>query len=101
MIEVDHVFLGADLDGTDWDAPGLTPGAIGTLSASGELGLRSLDVTAAVAADASAGRLRSEFRLRFPLITNGDGRDDGVNFEDAGDDLGTGNVPMLVVRYLD
>ena len=76
---VDHVDLGPTLNAPDyahvqWSLD------IGTLSASPDLGRRSLDVTAAVRADVAARRGVSSFRLRHRLQTDIDGQRDYTAF---------------------
>jgi hypothetical protein len=97
-VVVDRVDFGLGVDGNDFNPPGAT--AIGTLSPDATLGVKSLDVTAAVQADVAAGDLTSDFLIRFAIaFTDNDGVVDSVSFEDAENDLGTGTAPTLVVTY--
>jgi hypothetical protein len=94
---VDHVDLGSSIDLADFGG-GILTATIGTLSSTAALGERSLDVTAAVQADASAARATSDFRLYFTVNSNANAADDFVTFNDAENHLG-GSVPVLVVTY--
>lgn len=94
---VDHVDLGAAVEATDFGG-GLLTAQIGTLSTNATLGVKTVDVTDAVRADASAARPTSDFRLYFTVGTNANAADDFVTFNDAENHLG-GTVPVLVVTY--
>ena len=59
---------------------------------------KTLDVTAAVQADAAAARPTSDFRLFFGTASDADAADDFATFNDAENHLG-GGVPVLVVTY--
>ena len=72
---VDHVDTGPILDAPDYSHVQWSLD-IGTLSASADLGLRSLDVTGAVRADVLAGRGVTTLRLRHRSQTNVDGQRD-------------------------
>jgi hypothetical protein len=96
---VEHVLIGTGLVETDFAAPNLESGSVGTLTTSADVGLRMLSVTTQVRRDTDAGRATSDFRLRFAGATNGNGVTDGVNFVDADDFRGSGSTPLLVVRY--
>lgn len=95
---VDHVDIGSSLDATDYAATALDAD-IGTLSTTADLGPRQVDVTSAVLADEDAGRSTSDFRLRFPVGSDADGVDDYVQYDDAEDHFGSGQVPFLSVTY--
>ncbi len=71
----------------------------GSLSSSAALGSKSINVTAAVQADLAAGRLNSDFRVRFTVETNGDGSEDQVKLTSGSDNGGTGVFPTLVITY--
>jgi hypothetical protein len=98
-VVVDHVDYGAALSGLeDFSVPALASG-VGTLSTDATLGLRTLSVTARVQADVTAGRARSQFRLRFsPTEASDDGNSDFAQFADAGYVIAA-EVPQLEVRY--
>jgi hypothetical protein len=90
--------LNAGLDQDDYATAALS--AIpGNLSTSAALGPRSLTVTGAVQADRAAGRLTSDFRVRFTSQTNGNGAADQVKLNSGSDNGGTGAFPTLVIRY--
>ena len=98
-VVVDHIDTGADMDAADY-AGGTLTSQIGLLSLDPTLGPKSLDVTAAVLADRAAERGESEFRLRFPGGTDFDNTLDAVYFEDKQNHHGTGQGPLLILRYL-
>jgi hypothetical protein len=95
---VDHVDIGAALDATDYAAVALLAN-VGTLSTDAVLTVKFLDVKAEVLADIAAARTTSDFRLRFPATTDGDGLIDSVHFEDMENNIGTGAYPELVIVY--
>jgi hypothetical protein len=95
---VDHVDVGATLDGGDYDRLAIAEN-IGTLSTDATLEVKSLAVTSAVRADLAAARTRSGFRLRFPVESDVDPGGDYVNFNEQEDPDGSGVTPVLVVRY--
>ena len=97
---VDHVDYGPTLDGADYF--GATPITlnIGAISTTAAPGYKTLDVTAAVAADRAAYRTRSQFKVRPSILaTNGDKTPDYAEFNDGGNTTGDGNVPYLVVVW--
>lgn len=96
VLHVDHVDLGAALDEDDYDDLGLTLD-LGTLATTPIPEWKTLDVTAAVAADLLAARVRSDFRLRF--LTGSTGAEHVARFTASEDLSGTGNPPELVVTY--
>lgn len=98
-LNVDHVDYGASLDVTDYAGNTLQP-AVGTIAAQHVSQYRNLDVATQVQTDLSAGRLRSQFRLRFPVDSNRDGGQDVVLIEDGERSRGTNNRPLLEVLYL-
>lgn len=95
---VDHVDLGAGLDFTDATSPALSD-SFGILSSDTSIAYHTLDVTAQVAADISAGRSYTEFRLHMLVGADADGTEDITHWDDGEDGLGSGNVPQLVVVY--
>jgi hypothetical protein len=64
---------------------------LGVLSASATDGPRTVDVTAALAADLAAGRSRAQLRLEFDSATDGDGSSDRTRLDAPG-----GSVVVLV-----
>ena len=95
---VDHVDIGAGLDATDYAAVALLAN-VGTLSSDVVLTVKFLDVKAEILADIAAARTTSDFRLRFPITTDGDGLIDSAHFEDMENNLSTGAYPELVIVY--
>jgi hypothetical protein len=98
-LRVDHLDLGAGLDAGDDAAAALTSN-IGAISVDSGIELKSIDVTAQVAADLAAGRTTSDYRLRFLFGTDFDGASDYVQVNDAEDHLGSGSVPLLLVTFV-
>jgi hypothetical protein len=94
-VVVDHVDFGFALQGDDTGATVL--GAVpGTLSSDATLGIKEIDVTAAVAAAAAANDFTVDFFLRFDAVALSAGTDYAV-FDDHL--AGSGNAPELVVVY--
>jgi hypothetical protein len=100
VVVVDHVDYGATLDAADYLGGTITAG-IGTIASDATAGIRTLDVTARVAADIAAARTRSQYRLRFSVLdTDNDGASDYTQFCDAENSIsGTGTLPVLLVTY--
>lgn len=97
-LQVDHVLIGPGLDSGDIVAPALFYN-YGTLSASSTLEEKSLNVTSRVQRDVNDGRTTSDYRLRFPVATDGDGVTDSISLNDFEDTAGNGQIPRLVVAY--
>jgi hypothetical protein len=99
-VVVDHLDYGTSLDGSDYNLAALLAD-VGTLSTDAVIQYKTLDVTARVQADRSAGRPRSQFRLRFSIRdSNNNGVDDDALFGDA--ELSCcliDSLPQLVVTY--
>jgi hypothetical protein len=95
---VDHVDTGGMLDGADFAAPALLAHA-GTLSDDTAIAYKTLNVTAQVQDDLTAGRTHSDFRLRFTLDSDADAVDDYVEFNDGEDSAANGMLPLLVILY--
>jgi hypothetical protein len=96
---IDHIIYGDSLDTLDWTAGNYgnsqtIANQYGVISSTPDIGWRSLDVTACLQADKSAGRNRTQFRLRFPIDTDHDWLNDFLRFY-------TGNAitdnPRLIV----
>ncbi len=96
---VDHVDFGPLLDASDYAGNTLQQG-VGVLATEHIARYRSLDVATQVQADLSAGRTRSQFRLRLPVDSNRDLGQDLVLVEDGERSRGTPNPPLLEVLYL-
>lgn len=92
----DHVDYGDSLGSEDY---ALTPleSAFGTLTSNPTIEWKDLSATNQVKNDISAGRTRSQFRLRFQVETTGP--DAWARFESGDNYLGTGNLPQLVIKY--
>ncbi|MDJ0976067.1 MAG: hypothetical protein QNJ98_16530 [Planctomycetota bacterium] len=92
----DHVDIGGTLSESDFDG-GTLSSDIGTLSTDSTLEYKTLDVTAAVEADALAGRDTSAFRLRFLRGANGSRASAMLTtIEDLN---ATGRLPLLEITY--
>lgn len=96
---VDHVEPGADLDPGDY-AGNTLDSNIGTLAMGFGRNYANLGVSAQVAADRSAGRTHSWFRLRFPVDSNTDGGNDVLVLGDGEGSRGPDNPPILEVTYV-
>ena len=82
---MDHIDYGAYLDTSDWGAgnpghPKTLTSNIGVISDDTTIEYKTLDVTRYVQADIDDGRKRSQFRIRFPIDTDHDERDDRLEF---------------------
>lgn len=94
---IDHVNYGDSLGSEDLDSSAITSN-IGTLTSNATVEWKDLVVTNALKADISAGRSRSQYRLRF--TTEATGADAWARFESADNYApATGNLPQLVVKY--
>lgn len=80
---VDHVNLGASLDGADYAIGNNFALNIAVLSTTPTLELKSADVTNEVRDDLDLGRTESEFRLRFVVPTANPGQADFIQMEGA------------------
>ena len=99
VVLVDHVDFGATREFAEF-AGGNIAANIGTLSSDGTVAWKTLDVAARLQADVTAGSSRNQYRFRFSLMDqDNDGQDDYVRFESGEDELGTGNLPELVISY--
>jgi hypothetical protein len=95
-ILLDHVDLGAAIDGTDYGSPAIAA-AFAVLSTTSALEDKQADVTAQVAQALALGLPRADFRLRFTAESDGVTTDeDLVGFLPFGN--GT-NPPTLTIRY--
>lgn len=91
---VDHVRLGAALDGTDFDGGTLTPG-FATAFRGPAQGYATIEATAQVAADLEAGRRTSDYRFVFPDAPGPDELEDEAILGLGG----SGDLTTLTVRY--
>lgn len=96
---LDHVDIGADLSGDDFDG-GTLASNIGVLSNDATLGPKTMDVTAQVASDIAAGRTRSSFRLRFQNVVPDTTSSRAARFGDAEGTSGS-PPPTLDVTFRD
>lgn len=97
---MDHINYGAYLDTSDWGAgdpgnPKTLTSNIGIISDDVTIEYKSLNVTRYVQADIDTGRIRSQFRVRFPIDTDQDGRTDELYFYSSR----TTPAPYMPVRY--
>jgi hypothetical protein len=95
---VDRVDFGDSIDSSDYGASALTSN-IGTISTDSLDGSKSLDVTDTLRNDLIAGRMFSQYRLRFATTTDNDNLNDNVYLTDAEENGGEGYGPRLVVSY--
>jgi hypothetical protein len=73
---------------------------VATLATDPALGFKTASVTFSVTSDRSAGRTRSQFRVRFEdADSDGNGDPTNVLFQDAEQAGGAGSVPLLTVTY--
>jgi DNA-binding beta-propeller fold protein YncE len=93
---VDHVDYGTDLEAADYNAAALTPN-IGILSTDASQAYKALNVTASVANDILASRLRSQYRLRFSSENSTNFDSDYVQLTDAEDSCCAANRPPHLV----
>ena len=93
---VDHVDLGAGLDGTDYNAPAIEA-LFGVLSTDDAVEYKTVDVTAQVQADLSRGSPTCDFRVRFNPEADSDGIRDYCLLTDGENTLGTGSQPVLLI----
>ena len=101
--------LGPDINtymvdlGPTLDAPDLAAYAAGTyigvISATPALGMRTLDVTAAVSNAISMNAARFDFQLRFVMTSDNNNDDDFVNFVDPGNIAATPIEPTLSIEW--
>jgi hypothetical protein len=82
---IDHIMYGDTLDTLDWTAgdigdPQTLNSRIGVISSDTLSGYKSLYVTDNVIADISNNRNKSQFRIRFPINTDWDSREDDIMF---------------------
>ena len=100
VVQVDQVSYGLALDPADYDTPAIND--LGTLSGHNIPGFRTVDVTSRVIAALSNGEPRIQFRFRLNMMeTDMDGLQDIVPYEDGDNSGGTGNVPVLIVKYIE
>jgi hypothetical protein len=95
---IDHVNYGSSLNDSDFDATVLQ--ALGELSDTTTVEYKTFDVKAAAADDwdnRSSRGDRSQYRLRFAKLTDGDGVFDAAEFT-SGD--AASNKPQLQITYL-
>jgi hypothetical protein len=97
---VDRVDIGVALNAADYGVAALT-GNIGTLSNNATKEYKTLDVTTAVRADRTAGRTRSDFRLRMANFdSNNDGLSQFTGFGDFETSCCDAQSPQLVIEYV-
>ncbi|AZI44840.1 hypothetical protein EHF33_18130 (plasmid) [Deinococcus psychrotolerans] len=94
---LDHVNYGAALTGAAFNTTSLS--AIDEPMKQSKITNYALWVGSAVQADVSAGRTRSQYRLSFPKLTDGDGNADST-YLNSGNNNDLSNRPVLTVFYL-
>ena len=100
---LDHIDYGPSIDTFDWtagdesDLQTITSN-YGVISSTPDTGWKSLDVTPCVQADRAAKRIRSQFRLRFPILTDNDDSTDCLYFHTGNDPLN--GKPALIIDYV-
>ena len=92
---LEHVDYGAGLSGTDFDPT--VYANLSDISSSATAGTYSNAVLSTVKADVGGGRTRSQYRLRFAKLTDGDGSAD-LAYMESGD--AATNKPRLELTYL-
>lgn len=92
---LDHVNYSTTLTGTDFDPT--VYGTLGDISSSALVGSYAKSVLSALKDDRSAGRTRSQYRLRFAKLTDGDGNAD-IAYLRQGESAT--NKPTLTFTYL-
>jgi len=95
-LTVDHMDYGETLGNEDLSVVGMTTN-IGTLTSNATLEWKELIVTNPLKADITAGRTRSQYRLKFS--TESTGPDAWARFESGDNYMGTTNLPQLVIKY--
>lgn len=97
-IRVKQVDIGTSLDFRDLTAP-VIAADVGTLFDAPTLGVRTMDLTALVLANLSAGRTRIDLWLEFETGTDGDAQRDQVQLNDGWDSARVGTPAKIVVEY--
>jgi len=100
---IDHINYGAALDTMDWTAgdigdPQTITNCIGPISTTPDTGWKTLNVTSCVQADKAASRNRAQFRMRFEVGSDYDGRGDALYFKST--TTITNKKPCIVIDYL-
>lgn len=97
---VSHINYGTSLEASDF-SPTVYAFNIATLATTTTAGWREVDVSSAVTADLGANA-RSQFRIEFlTRDQNADGQDQFLTCVSGDDVFVTGNVPELVITYLE
>ena len=97
-IKVDHLDYGDSLENSDYAVAAIST-SFATLSSSGSVGWKEVDVTDALRNDRTNSRSRSQYRIHLTTESEGGVSGDFAYFESANNNVGTGNTPQLVVRY--
>ncbi|MCK4312109.1 MAG: T9SS type A sorting domain-containing protein [Candidatus Cloacimonetes bacterium] len=98
---MDHIDYGNTLDSVDWTAgdpgdPQTLHTNIGVISDSPEYGFHYLNITGSVLDDYTQNRIRSQFRVRFPIETDWDYSSDWITF---GANSGYIGAPIIFIYY--
>lgn len=98
-IKVDHMDYGSSFENSDYGMAALST-SFATLSSNATVGWKEADVTDSVRTDLQNSRPRSQYRIHLTTeATGGNVTGDFAYFESAGNNVGTGNTPQLVIRY--
>lgn len=95
---VDHVEYGAVLEAGAYDRSPLAS-AVGTLSTDATLETKTVTVTDAVQSDLTGRRGRSQYRIRFPIETNGDDLSNQAVFHSSETTVLLALRPTLIITY--
>jgi len=91
----DHLDYGGTFENSNYNVSAISSN-IGTLTENTNVEWKDLDVTNAFKADRTAGRTRSQFRVRMSSETDGDGSEDFAYLDSS---ESASNTPQLVVKY--
>jgi hypothetical protein len=102
---IDHINYGALLDTLDWTAgdigdPQTITNCFGPISTTPDTGWKTLDVTSCMQADLAASRNRTQFRMRFKVGSDYDGRGDRLDFYSSSSAPLYDKFPNIIINYL-
>lgn len=101
---LDHINYGPSIDTLDWTAGDIgdlqtLTSRFGIISSTPDTGWKSMDVTSCVQSDLMAGRIRNQYRLRFPILSDFDGYGDYLAFY-TGSSFVHPYRAMLIIDYV-
>ena len=97
---LEHVYYGDQLDAKAFDTPAMHSAVLAQQTASGAWYILNSPLFGEwLETDRSAGRSHFQFRLRWQVETDGDGKEDYASIESSNNFFGTGNFPALIVTY--